>query len=181
MRTAGWEVRNHTDGGYDHFVVVGAPHTTNWDFAVTLGVGAHLDMTFGWVGKQALFRPPMGAVMRRLGGVPVERGARRNYVEQLADHLLATDQMGLVVAPEGTRSKGQFWKSGFLYIAREADVPIVLGFADYDAREAGLGPTLDPHEPTERIMDRIRSFYRPEMALYPEKFTRPRLRGEDDV
>ncbi len=180
MDSAGWTVRNDVPPGLDRFVLIGAPHTSNWDFVLTLLVGAILDLDFAWVGKHTLFRWPYGGVMRRLGGVSVDRSKQHGYVDQLADTLRRADRMALVIAPEGTRSRGARWHSGFYWIAREADVPIVMGFVDYARREAGLGPVIDPVGSRREVMTRIREFYADKTGLHPDQFTPPGLDRDDE-
>lgn len=180
MNTGGWRVEIAIPDDLERCVIIGAPHTSNWDFILTLLVGAQIDLSFAWVGKSSLFEPPYGGAMRALGGIPVERGGRHNYVEQLAREIRAAREMALVIAPEGTRSRRDYWKSGFYHIAREADVPLVLGFVDYADRVAGLGPTIDPVGDVGAVMARLREFYRDKEGLYPDQFTEPRLRVEEE-
>ena len=142
-------------------VVVAAPHTSNWDFVLAMATAFALGVEIRWLGKHSLFRPPAGALMRWLGGVPVNRGVRSGVVAQSAAALRARDQMLLCVAPEGTRSKARQWKSGFYHIAREADVPICLCYLHYPRRILGLGPVLVPGDDAEADMATIRDFYRP--------------------
>lgn len=177
MRASGWTLRVDPTPVPRRCVIIGAPHTSNWDFVLTLLVGAQLDLDFYWVGKKSLFEPPIGGLMRRLGGIPVDRGGRHNYVDQLADRMRSAARMALVIAPEGTRSRSNYWKSGFYYIARAAGVPIVLGFVDYGRRRAGLGPILDPARPRDEVMAQIARFYSDKKGLFPNDFTPPKLRN----
>lgn len=181
LESAGWTTRISIPDDLDRCVVIGAPHTSNWDFILTLLVGAQIELDFAWVGKHTLFRPPYGAVMRALGGIPVDRDSRQNAVSQLADAIRAADQLALVIAPEGTRSRGEYWKSGFYYIAREAEVPLVLGYVDYQDREAGLGAVIDPVGPVDEVMETLRAFYAGKVGLYPDQFTEPKLRSDGTV
>jgi len=180
LEAAGWTTRLSVPDDLERCVVIGAPHTSNWDLALTLLVGAQIDLQFYWLGKQSLFRPPTGRLMRSLGGVPVDRSSSRNAVDQLAETLRTSDRMALVVAPEATRSRSEYWRSGFYYIAREAGVPLVLGYVDYRRREAGLGRVLDPVGEIAEVMDALREFYRDKIGLYPERGTPPRLRTEEE-
>lgn len=180
LEASDWTVRLDISPDLDRCVVIGAPHTSNWDFILTLLVGAQVDLEFYWLGKRSLFRPPFGGVMRAVGGIPVDRSSRQNIVEQLAGVLRDADQMALVIAPEGTRSRQPYWKSGFFHIARQAEVPLVLGYVDYARREAGLGPTIEPVGSMEEVMDAVREFYRDKAGLYPDQFTEPRLRAEEN-
>lgn len=169
-------MRNEVPSDVDKFVIIAAPHTSNWDLPVSLAIAAVTDLNFYWVGKHTLFQPPFGNFMRRLGGIPVDRRKRQNFTEQVAEAFEEHDQMALAIAPEGTRSKRDHWKSGFYYIARAAQVPIVMGFVDWGKRECGLGPMVDASRPLDEVMDEIRSFYADISGKIPEDFTKPRLR-----
>ncbi|MBU1237662.1 MAG: 1-acyl-sn-glycerol-3-phosphate acyltransferase [Gammaproteobacteria bacterium] len=119
-------------------VVIGYPHTSNWDFPVGLLGMAALGLNARWVGKDTLFRWPFGGLMRWLGGVPVNRAAPGDFVERIADEIRRHPRFMLVIAPEGTRSLRPGWKSGFYRIARAAEVPVLVGTVDYGQRRLGL-------------------------------------------
>ena len=174
----GWSVRNDIPDDLDKFVLVAAPHTSNWDLPYSLAVAAMLDLDFYWIGKKDIFRPPFGGLMRRLGGISIDRSASHNYVEQLAAAFDTHERMALTIAPEGTRSSRPHWKSGFYHIAAEAGVPIVLGYLDYGNKEAGLGAVIDSSASKSEVMQVVRDFYRDKRGLRPELFEEPRLRQE---
>jgi 1-acyl-sn-glycerol-3-phosphate acyltransferase len=143
----------------DKFIIIGAPHTSNWDFVLFLGAIRHWDLSPKFVGKHTLFRWPFGYFFRRLGGIPVDRDRPGGMVRQVADQFEQSDQMILVVAPEGTRKAAEYWKSGFARIAAAAQVPIVPVFVDYPGRRVVAG---DPvyHDGNEKaLMDRLRPFF----------------------
>lgn len=175
LTTTGWTIVNEVPEDADKFVVIGAPHTSNWDFVLTLGVAATIDIDFSWVGKKELFQWPYGGLMESLGGVSVDRSKSHGYVEQLTRKLKAADQMALCIAPEGTRSGGERWKSGFYYIAKGADVPIVLGYVDYARQEAGLGPMIYPVDSRDDVMEQVREFYADKTGHRHENFIPPTL------
>ncbi|KFB67598.1 1-acyl-sn-glycerol-3-phosphate acyltransferase [Candidatus Accumulibacter vicinus] len=119
-------------------VLIGYPHTSNWDaFYALLGKLA-LGLDARWVAKESLFRWPFGGLLRRLGGIPVNRRVRQGFVAEMVAQFAADPRLLLVVAPEGTRRLTRGWKSGFYRIALAADVPVALGFVDYARREAGI-------------------------------------------
>lgn len=124
-------------------VVIGYPHTSNWDFPVGLLTMWALGLDARWVGKDALFRRPFGGLMRSLGGIPVNRSAPAGFVEQIADEMRRHERFMLVIAPEGTRSLRPGWKSGFYRIARAAEVPVLVGTLDYGRRRCGLLASID--------------------------------------
>lgn len=177
LKARGWTVRNDLPPDLDTFVVIAAPHTSNWDFPVTLAIAASVDLDFYWVGKDSLFRGPMGPVMRRLGGIPVDRSRSTNFVDQVAEVMRESEGMALGIAPEGTRSKGDYWKSGFYYIARSAGVPIVCGFVDWEKREGGLGPVVDSSLSKEEVLAELEAFYAGLKGKRPDQYTPPKFRG----
>jgi 1-acyl-sn-glycerol-3-phosphate acyltransferase len=181
LDSIGWTVRNDVPDDVDKFVIIAAPHTSNWDFPITMAVARQIDMKFYWVGKHTLFEPaPVGRFMKSLGGIPIDRRKSQNFVEQIAEAFDEADAMALGIAPEGTRSKREYWKSGFYYIAREAGVPIALGFLDYGKKVGGLGPLVDSSLPKKVVMDKIRDFYDGIEGHRPENYTKPRLRNEEE-
>ncbi|UCE86847.1 MAG: lysophospholipid acyltransferase family protein [Deltaproteobacteria bacterium] len=160
------------------FVLIAAPHTSNWDLAYLLAFAAIFDIRISWMGKHVLFRPPLGWLMRALGGIPIVRHARGNMVSQMARAFEDNDSLALVVPAEGTRGYVPHWKSGFYHIARQADVPIVLGFLDFARRRGGFGPALYPTGDIRRDMDEIRDFYADKAGKYPDQFGEVRLKEE---
>jgi 1-acyl-sn-glycerol-3-phosphate acyltransferase len=166
----------------DKYVLIAAPHTSNWDGFHMIVIAIALRAKVKWMGKKSLFRFPIGTFMRLMGGVSIDRSQRANVVEQAADRFRDAEKMILVVPPEGTRGGGSsFWKSGFYYIAREAGVPIGLGFLDYSKKRGGFGPFVETTDDMTADMDKIRAFYSADMARHPEKFREPRLRDEGEA
>lgn len=154
-----------------NYVLIGAPHTSWWDFPVMMAIAWRMELDLHWVGKHTLFRPPVGWLFRALGGLPVERGARSDVVGQLAAEFDRRDAFVLAIAPEGTRGKAPHWKTGFYWIARAAKVPIAMGFMDFGRRVGGIGPLLDASEPLETIAGRLEAFYADKQGRHPELFT----------
>jgi 1-acyl-sn-glycerol-3-phosphate acyltransferase len=140
-------------------IVIGAPHTTNWDFIIFLGALHRFRMKASFIGKHTLFRWPFGYFFRWLGGIPVDRTKPGGLVQQVVDAIKQSDRMVLVMAPEGTRKAAPYWKSGFLQIAALAEVPIVLGYVDYPNRSAGMGRLVSFDGDASRFMDEARQFY----------------------
>lgn len=177
LRVFGWKAEGDV-AAFKKYVVVAAPHTSNWDFPFMLAAAHVLGVRASWLGKHTLFAPPWGWFFRGLGGIPVDRRAPQTLVAQLAERFKAGDELILAVAPEGTRGKVPFWKSGFYHVAAESGVPIALGFLDYDRKLCGLGPYVTPTGNVRADMDRIRAFYRDIRARHPEHASEPRLREE---
>ncbi|MET0296193.1 MAG: 1-acyl-sn-glycerol-3-phosphate acyltransferase [Microbacterium sp.] len=162
-------------------VLIGAPHTSNWDFVLMLAIAWRLGMHFRWLGKASLFRGWRGPLMRRLGGIPVDRENPADVVADVVERVRAGEVFGLVVTPEGTRSSGTYWKSGFYRIAREAGMPLTLGYVDRTTMTTGLGETIDLTGDVSADMDRIRVFYADKAGFRPALRTTPRLREEDSA
>lgn len=177
LKLTGWtaEGARPTDARY---VLIAAPHTTNWDLPYLLAMAGVFEIKMCWMGKHALFRWPMGWFLRKLGGVPVLRHKAGNMVDQMAQVLRESDAQALVVPAEGTRGYVPYWKSGFYHIASEAQVPIVMSYLDYSRKCGGFGPAVMPSGDVRADMDEIRDFYADKVGLYPEKFGEVRLKEE---
>ncbi len=161
------------------FVLIAAPHTTNWDFVYLLAFAALFEIEISWMAKHTLFRRPFGSLMRALGGIPVRRDKSENLVTVLAKTFDDHDHLGLVVPAEGTRAYVEYWKSGFYHIATTAGVPIVMSYLDYTKKVGGFGPGFLPTGDVRQDMDTIRAFYKGKEGKYPAQFGRIRLREED--
>ncbi|MCY7301226.1 MAG: lysophospholipid acyltransferase family protein [Ilumatobacteraceae bacterium] len=159
-------------------VMIAAPHTTNWDFPLTLALAKVGGVKISWLGKRSLFTGPMGPIMRWLGGVAVDRDAPGGMVASLAAEFEKHEQLALVVPAEGTRSKTEHWKSGFYRIAEQADVPIVLAFVDKSTRTGGFGPAIEVTGDVAADMDRMRAFYDGKTGLKDGRFGPIRLKEE---
>ena len=161
-----------------HCVMIAAPHTTNWDFPITLAMARVSGVRINWLGKDALCRGPAGPIMKRLGGVPIDRSAPGGMVASLAAEFAKRDHLVLVVPAEGTRSKTEHWKSGFYRIAELADVPIVCAFVDRPSRSGGFGPVIQPTGDLTADMDQVRAFYAGKEGLRSGRFGPVRLKEE---
>lgn len=162
-------------------VIVGAHHTSGSDFFITLLYLFASNLRFRWIAKDSAFRWPFGWLMRRLGGIPVTRATRNNFVEQVVTMYKHTDQLRIAIAPEGTRSDAHYWKTGFYYIALGASVPLVLGYADYRRKVVGIGAELIPSGDIEADMAILREFFADKTPRYPERQSEVRLRPPDEV
>ena len=156
-------------------VVVFYPHTSNWDFPVGLLAKWLIGIHFRFVAKDSLFATPLGPFMRRWGGIPVDRSRRTGIIGRLAQAFADHEDFRLVVAPEGTRRRTEFWKSGFYHLARTAHVPVGLAFIDYPRREAGVGGFIELTGDVDADMTRIAAFYADKMGRRPELATPVRL------
>ena len=158
LKLAGWKLEG-TPPSELKFVVIAAPHTSNWDFVITLAMAFVLKFDMYWMGKSTIFKGIAGPIMRWLGGIPVNRSASTNLVQQTIEAFDRHDQLIVVIPPEGTRSRVEKWKTGFYYIAVGAKVPIGLGFLDYKRKVGGFGPTFYPSGDIEKDFAEIHRFY----------------------
>jgi len=160
-------------------LLIGAPHTSNWDFILMLGIAWRLGIEVHWLGKDSLFSGWRGPIMRAIGGIPVDRSDPSSIVADVVGRVQAGEVFGLVVTPDGTRGAHTHWKSGFYRIARETGLPVTLGYVDRTTMRTGLGPTLDLTGNLDQDMDRIRSFYADKAGFHPGQRVEPRLREEE--
>lgn len=150
-------------------VMIAAPHTSNVDLPITLLLAFAFRVKVYWMGKDRIFKKPFGTIMRWLGGIPVERSRSHNIVEASIEEFRKNQNLILIVAPEGTRNKVNYWKSGFYHIANGAGVPISCGFLDYRRKVGGMGPLVVPTGAIERDMETIQTFYKGVMGRNPAK------------
>lgn len=156
-------------------VIIFYPHTSNWDFVlgylakVATGLPAH------FLGKDSIFRWPFGGLLRRMGGIPVDRSVRSGVVGQLAAEFARRSRLWLALAPEGTRKYTDHWKSGFYRIAVEAKVPLGLAYGDYRTRVIGLRTYLELTGDEEVDLARIRAAYAGKVGRHPEQASDIRL------
>jgi len=162
----------HVSGGLPElpqFVVIGAPHTSNWDFITFLGVTEDLGVHASFIGKHSLFRWPLATFMREIGGIPVNRKAPgKNYVEQVVAEFSRRERLVLVISPEGTRSEVSKWRTGFYRIALGAGVPIVPAWLDRATHRAGFGSPIMPSGDYAADLAAIAGFYRSVMPDDPK-------------
>jgi 1-acyl-sn-glycerol-3-phosphate acyltransferase len=167
-RWSGWRA----DGELPPFpkmVIVGASHTSNWDFLVFVGTVDAVGRQVRFIGKHSLFRWPMGDFFRALGGVPVDRSKSQDLVSQVADQFAKHEDFCLIVAAEGTRSYTTDWKRGFYHIARKAGVPIVCAGPDYPTKRGIFGPVIHPTGDFDADMKPAFDFFRSIRPRYAER------------
>ena len=162
----------------DRYVLIAAPHTSNWDFIWLMAFAGAFDVRIAWLGKDTLFRRPFGALFRRLGGLGVVRSGRSNLVQQLKARF-AAEPLVLLIPVEGTRGYTDYWRSGFYHIAYGAGVPVVTCTLDYQAKIGGFGPAIQLTGNVGADMDEIRAFYGEKQGKHPAKTGRMRLKEED--
>lgn len=174
VKITGWKYVNKIPADIGPYVMVGAPHTSNYDFIPAMGVAYHLRPNAKFVIKSDWLKFPMGSIFKALGAIGVNRelikqGKVESSTDLFADLFKEHQNLVLMISPEGTRSPVEDWKSGFYYIAQKAGVPIVLGYADYAKKEFGLGMVIYPSE-FESDMKKIADFYRDVQGCNPSNF-----------
>lgn len=151
------------------YMMIAAPHTSNWDFPTMMVAAFVLRLDVHWVGKHTLFpKGGLGAVMRWFGGIGLDRRAANNTVEQMIAQYASRDELMLLIAPEGTRSKVDNWKAGFYHIAVGAGVPIYLAFLDIKTRHTGVGKVFYPTGDYDKDIADIKAFYKNKTGFNPE-------------
>ncbi|MCY4170200.1 MAG: lysophospholipid acyltransferase family protein [Bacteroidetes bacterium] len=163
-----WEIQG-TLPDHKQFVVIGAYHTSNWDFFVAMGVMFALDLEGSWVAKHTIFRWPLGVFMRACGGNPIDRKQHGGHVQRAIQLFEDNEKFVYAITPEGTRSKVERWKTGFYHIACGAGVVIVPAYFDYPNRRVGFGSPLTPTGDLEHDIAVLQRFYEP----YKETAARP--------
>lgn len=179
LRIGGWSIREDRPK-YKRYVLIAAPHTSNWDFVLMLLFSAALDVKVTWMGKHSLFHGPMGWVMRALGGMPIERHTSNDVVSQMVEAFRNSHQLILAIPAEGTRERAEYWKSGFYHIALQARVPVTPTFLDWGRKVGGFGAAYQLTGNMRDDMDHFRHFYAGMTGRFPEKFGPIRLREEDN-
>lgn len=177
LRLFGWSIEGERPTA-ERYVLIAAPHTSNWDFPLMLLYAAAFEMKVTWMAKHSLFRPPMGWIMRALGGMPIVRHRTGNTVDAMVETFRESAQLILVVPTEGTRDRVEYWKSGFYHIARRAGVPIVPSFLDFAKKRGGFGPAMSVSGDVVSDMGYFREFYADYQGRFPSLFGPIRLREE---
>jgi len=164
LKIIGWNAKGE-ETTIKKFVLIGAPHTSNWDFPLMLMVVLKLKLSVFWMGKHTLFPFPFAGLMKWLGGIPINRSASHNVVRETVKHYKENKELIVLIPPEGTRRKVSNWKTGFYHIANMANVPILLGYVDAKNKEAGFVDFFYPTGNSEKDMDEIQKFYAPLKGL----------------
>jgi 1-acyl-sn-glycerol-3-phosphate acyltransferase len=168
LRVLGWRVVGQLPD-IPKFVIIGAPHTSNWDLIMFLALVFILKAKVRYMGKKELFYWPYGWFFRWCGGVPVDRSKPHGLVEQTVHAIQEADHFQLVITPEGTRSKVGKWKMGFYHIAKNANIPVSTGFVDSVTKTTGIGPTFTLSDDMEADVEAIKAFFKDKVGINPKK------------
>lgn len=166
---AGWQIDVRLPA-LPKAVLIGAPHTSNWDFVFGISAVFLSELDIRFYAKHQLFRGPLGWLLRWFGGRPVNRSAAASVVEQTREFFAQSDSLYMTLAPEGTRARVDKWKSGFWRMAVAAQVPIVCGYIDYKKKQVGIGPIITPSDNYEADLAKILNYYAGISAAHPENF-----------
>ncbi len=168
LKIIGWRTAPETWPLPPSYVLIVIPHTSNWDFPLGLLVRSAMKLDVKYAGKESLFRPPFGALFRWLGGYPVDRSKRSNFVDAVVDTFHEDKNFSLCIAPEGTRSRVEKLKTGFYYIAKGAGVPILLCKFDYANKVVGLSAPFYPTDDANADFAFIDNYFRGVKGKNPE-------------
>lgn len=176
LKIAGWKVVGKYPEGLNKFVIVAAPHTSNWDFLYSRCALYILGVPVRFTIKKELIKFPLGPLLRFLGAIPIDRSPKMNkkasMVHAMINLFAEKEKLCVMVTPEGTRAYAKRWRTGFYHVAVGANVPLVLCFLDYKKKQVGVGPTFHPTGNMEEDIEKIKDFYRTKTAKYPEKGVR---------
>ena len=164
----GWKIIGDFPNHLMKYVIIAAPHTHWMDFPLGLLVKWAQGVPANYIGKASLFKPPFGFIFRWLGGTPVHRDQRTNLVQAIIDIFNSRDQFILGISPEGTRKKVTKWKTGFYYIAKGAEIPIVMATLNFKDKEIKISEPFFPTEDKEADFNQIRSYFDGVIGKIPE-------------
>lgn len=169
LRWWGWQINSEVWPLPDRCVYCVIPHTSNWDFPLAVIVRSSLGMDVKYVGKDSLFRPPFGALFRWLGGYPVDRSKRTNFVDAVVDIFEREEKFSIAIAPEGTRKRVDKLKTGFYYIAKGAGVPIILSRLDWGQKTITMSKPFFPTQDEAADFQYIEQYFEGAIGKNPEK------------
>jgi 1-acyl-sn-glycerol-3-phosphate acyltransferase len=166
----GWKIKGQIPAEISKCVIIAAPHTSNWDFVFSLGALHILGYKVNYMVKQELFVFPFSLLLKKSGGISIDRKKNNNVVDEMVAKIMQADKMFLMLSAEGTRKRVDKWKSGFYYVAQKANVPICTGFLDYAKKEAGFGPVIHVTGNMNEDLSKIRAFYSTITPQVPANF-----------
>ena len=170
FKIQGWKIDANLPAGHEKCVVIAAPHTSNWDFLYSLAVFFKLKIPVRFLAKKELFVWPIKGLLKNMGGIAVQRSKKSNLVDDIIAMFSHEKELMLMIPAEGTRSSVARWKTGFYHVALGANVPVLLGYLDYDKKIAGFGPLLQMTGNPVTDAGMIKDFYRNIKGKHPEKF-----------
>ncbi|GGG98599.1 acyltransferase [Polaribacter pacificus] len=166
----GWKLNNNFPLELKKYVVIAAPHTSWQDFPIGILARNTAGVKINFIGKDSLFKGPFGFIFRSLGGTPVDRSKSNNLVDAIVQLFNSKEEFRLALSPEGTRKKVDKWKTGFYYIAKGANVPIVLATLDFGNKEVKISDPYYLTDNKEKDFEYFKSFYENVEGKHPELF-----------
>lgn len=177
----GWKVRGEMPS-LKKQVIIAAPHTSAWDYIIMIGAAWYYEITIAWIGKKELFAFwPLRKLFLVTGGIPIDRSKSNQIVSKLASHIRSQEVIHLCIPPEGSRSKREGWRSGFYYMALEAEVPITCSYIDFKTKTTGFGESFKPSGNIEDDIKIIQKFYEGKKGRFPEMQSPIRIIHRDRV
>ncbi len=168
LKLGRWRLVVHEPLPQPPFVMIGAPHTSNWDFPLLIAAMLELGLDISWMGKHTLFPRPIAGLMRWMGGIAIDRRQSNNMVAGTVQAFQENPGMIVFIPPEGTRKKVERWKTGFYHIARLAEVPVVMAGIDAGSRELKVIGSFRPSGDIDQDLPRIQAHYKDMLGLIPE-------------
>lgn len=172
FKFSGWKIKGQIPADIKKCVIIAAPHTSNWDFVFSLGALHILGYKINYMVKKELFFFPFSILLKKSGGIAIDRKQNNNVVDEMVSKLQQANNMFLMLSAEGTRKRVDKWKSGFYYVAQKAHVPVCTGFLDYAKKEAGFGPVIHITGDTSADLAKIEAFYSTITPQIPANFNK---------
>jgi len=160
LKIIGWKITGPFPRDVKKKILVAAPHTSNWDFPIGICIRGILRDKIKYVGKASLFKPPFGWLLKKMGGVPVDRSKSNNFVEAVTQLFNEREELSILFAAEGKRKKVDKFKTGFYYIAQKANIPIVPTILDYDKKEFRFEKMIWPSDDAEADIEKIENIFK---------------------
>ncbi|MCK5782363.1 MAG: 1-acyl-sn-glycerol-3-phosphate acyltransferase [Flavobacteriales bacterium] len=175
----GWKTVIEESEHLTKCVMIAAPHTSNWDFLFTVMVFWKHDIMFRFFVKDSYTESfILGPIARMFGAIGVDRSKGQNLVEFASNLIKSNKNLVVLVPAEGTRKRVEKWKTGFYYIAKSADVPVALGYLDFEKKVGGVGPMIFPSDNMNSDFDRIQDFYFDKVGKHPELYNPKIYQGD---
>ncbi len=176
MKLFGWRMRGKLPE-HKQYIMAVAPHTSNWDFPISLATYFCLQVKMHFMMKKSIFVWPFAGMLTRFGGIPIDRSKKHGVVGQMVERFQQQPDLIIALAPEGTRRRVEKWKTGFLQMAQQAKVPLFLVGLDYKTKEVIFGPVMEVGADIEQALAQAQAFYATIHAKFPQKFSTPGIDG----
>ncbi len=176
FKITGWKIVNDFPSDIKKGILLFAPHTSYSDFKIGRITFYIYGTNIKFLIKKEVFVFPFNFLIKMLGGIPVDRKNNKNLTEKIAEKLIKSDDLIIMIAPEGTRKPAKRWRKGFYQMALKANVPIILSFIDYKKKECGILDIIYPTGDYEKDLEKIISYYKDISPKYPQNFILPEIK-----